>query len=196
MGWQKWHWRVVRDEFDYAEKEKFIDEGYVKSPSLKNARQRALQASAASQDWWQGEWREKTFGKIMQPQSKVTLHVYTDYEYGKDNILILEKIETVMEVKLFDTYISRIEPSQFQHRKRPYDVSRHPCDWHFLVGITPNFLTGTPIEDWAQETADNLQRHVAIRYHYKKVSESDDGMLTEIFTPEPSEQETKNVNSR
>lgn len=88
-----------------------------------------------------------------------------------------------MEVLMFDIYISRVEPSQFQHRKRPYEVSKYPCDWHFLVGITPNFLTGTPIEYWAQETADNLQRHVAIRYHYKKLSETDKGMLTEIFSP-------------
>lgn len=181
MAWQKWHWWVVRDEFDYDDKDKFIDEGYVKSPSLKNARQRALKASSESQDWWHGQWSEKTFGKIMQPNSSVQLQVYNDYE--KENVLILEKIETEMEVKLFDTYISRVEPSQYQHGKRPYDVSKHPSDWHFLVGITPNFLTGTPIEDWAQETADRIQRHVAIRYHYKKVSGSDKGMITEIFTP-------------
>ena len=49
MAWQKWHWRVVRDEFDYDDKDKFIDEGYVKSPSLKNARQRALKASSESE---------------------------------------------------------------------------------------------------------------------------------------------------
>lgn len=183
MAWQKWHWRVVRDEFYYNEKDKFVDEGIVKSPSLKNARQRALQASSASQDWWQGEWREKTFGRIAVPNSKVRLNVYTDYE--KENVLILEKIETEMEVKLFDIYISRVEPRQFQHRKRPYDVSQFPCDWHFLIGITPNFLTGTPIEEWAQETADNLKRHVAIRYHYKKMYESDKAMITEIFTPKP-----------
>ena len=130
MAWQKWHWRVVRDEFYYNEKDKFVDEGIVKSPSLKNARQRALQASSASQDWWQGEWREKTFGRIAVPNSKVRLNVYTDYE--KENVLILEKIETEMEVKLFDIYISRVEPRQFQHRKRPYDVSQYPLRLAFF----------------------------------------------------------------
>ena len=93
------------------------------------------------------------------------------------------KRKKIMEVKLFDTYISRVPPSEFQHRERPYKVTDYPNDWHFLVGITPNFLTGTPIEAWAQEIADNLQRHVAVRYHYEKVSETDEGMITEIFSP-------------
>lgn len=97
---------------------------------------------------------------------------------------ILPPPKNLMEVKLFDIYISRVSPSEFQHRERPYKVGGYPEDWHFLVGITPNFLTGTPIEEWAQQTADSLQRHVAIRYHYEKVSETDEGMITEIFTPQ------------
>lgn len=179
MAHTKWHWRVVSDKFHYDEKDKFLQEGVIKAPSLNIARFRALDASSIDHCPF-GEWKENTFGKIMNPAATVKLQVYED---GGDKILILEKLETVMEVKLFDTYISRVEPSKFRHRERPYDVSKYPNDWHFLVGITPNFLTGTPIEEWAQETADNLQRHVAIRYHYKKVSEIDKGMITEIFTP-------------
>ena len=89
--WKEWRWRVVKDPFDCLEPDTFIEEGFIKSPSLKNARMRALQDSTKTQNWWQGEWKEQTIGKIMQPQSVVCLQVYRDYE--KENVLILEEIK-------------------------------------------------------------------------------------------------------
>ena len=89
--WHKWCWWVVRNVLDWDVSDKIIEEGVISSPSLKNARMRALQASSESQSWWHGNWSETTVGHIMQPKTVEKIQVYKDYEVK--NQLLLKALD-------------------------------------------------------------------------------------------------------
>ena len=94
----KWCWCVVYDEFDYDKPDKYIYHGSFSYMGLEDAKKQALKVSQINEPECDdsessipsyGEWKLKTFGHIMRPESKVDLHVYTDI--NTDEILILGK---------------------------------------------------------------------------------------------------------
>ena len=86
------------------------------------------------------------------------------------------------EVKLIDIYICNIEPT---HGAISFAV-REPKNykyWTFIIGVTPNFITGEKYEEFGQNMASRINRHVLLKYHYPVASETDIATIAELFTP-------------
>lgn len=88
-------------------------------------------------------------------------------------------MSAIDEVKCLDIYICRIPPT---HRDiDDATQTEHYClekYWSYLLGVQPQYVEqGTTAEEWAQQKANELNRHVAIRFHYDK------GWILAVFSP-------------
>ena len=85
--------------------------------------------------------------------------------------------------KLIDIYICKVETS-VANRDAFHNKTLDPREWEFMLGVTPKWLaTVLSPDEWAKEKAQNLNRHIALRFHCNSDNIMETNMPIEIYSP-------------